>query len=146
MRNDDSEGSAGVEFLTGTPSHSGELKGSPLDTSRSLRVADGLLDAKLLHILQHSLGLDQYGRGRQYRNHFATTPESSDGSRIAELVALGFYVGSRTPSDVGRDARLLGYLGAVIDDAFCDFKIPHKVSLAHLIEAARALKQEDAPA
>lgn len=31
-----------------------------------------------LHILQHSLGVDQYGRGDQYRNHFATGEGSVD--------------------------------------------------------------------
>lgn len=31
-----------------------------------------------LHILQHSLGVDQYGRGRQYRNHFVTGEGSTD--------------------------------------------------------------------
>lgn len=30
--------------------------------------------ARDLEILQHSLGLDQYGRGREYRNHFVTGP------------------------------------------------------------------------
>jgi hypothetical protein len=28
-----------------------------------------------LHILQHALGLDDFGRGKAYRNHFATGPE-----------------------------------------------------------------------
>ena len=28
-----------------------------------------------LHILQHALGLDDYGRGKAYRNHFVTGPE-----------------------------------------------------------------------
>lgn len=31
-----------------------------------------------MHILQHALGLDQYGRGREYRNHFCTGPGSVD--------------------------------------------------------------------
>jgi len=33
---------------------------------------------KLLHILQHSLGVDQFGRGNQYRNHFVTGEDSTD--------------------------------------------------------------------
>lgn len=28
------------------------------------------MEQQLLHILQHSLGLDKYGQGRQYRNNF----------------------------------------------------------------------------
>ncbi|MHB0986236.1 MAG: hypothetical protein ACYC05_11690 [Sulfuricella sp.] len=35
------------------------------------------MDSKL-HILQHSLGLDKYGDGNQYRNHFVTGPGSTD--------------------------------------------------------------------
>ena len=42
-----------------------------------------------LHILQHSLGLDQYGEGRQYRNHFVTGPGSDDFDDCRELVADG---------------------------------------------------------
>lgn len=46
------------------------------------------MDSKL-RILQHSLGLDQYGAGRQYRNHFVTG-EGSDGFPLCrELVAEG---------------------------------------------------------
>ena len=42
-----------------------------------------------LHILQHSLGLDQYGAGRQYRNHFVTGEGSDDFPLCRELVAEG---------------------------------------------------------
>lgn len=28
-----------------------------------------------LHILQHALGVDRYGRGRQSRNHYVTGPQ-----------------------------------------------------------------------
>jgi hypothetical protein len=38
-----------------------------------------------LHILQHSLGLDQFGQGVAYRNHYVGDPES-----CRPLVALGF--------------------------------------------------------
>lgn len=43
-----------------------------------------------LHILQHSLGVDQYGNGNQYRNHFCTGPGSDDFGACNELCALGF--------------------------------------------------------
>ena len=42
-----------------------------------------------LHILQHSLGVDQYGRGNQYRNRFVTDAGSTDGLLCQELVADG---------------------------------------------------------
>ena len=36
------------------------------------------IGAAELGILQHALGLDQYGHGRQYRNHFVTGVGSTD--------------------------------------------------------------------
>lgn len=43
-----------------------------------------------LHILQHSLGLDEYGQGKTYRNHFVTGPGSDDYDDCLALVAAGF--------------------------------------------------------
>ena len=48
------------------------------------------MDKELLHILQHSLGVDQYGIGPQYRNRFVTGPGSKDFENCAKLVELGF--------------------------------------------------------
>ena len=45
-----------------------------------------------LKILQHSLGLNQYGEGRQYRNHFVTGPGSADYDDCLALVADGLMV------------------------------------------------------
>jgi hypothetical protein len=42
-----------------------------------------------LHILQHSLGLNEYGQGNQYRNHFVTGEGSKDYPACKELVAEG---------------------------------------------------------
>lgn len=42
----------------------------------------------LLHILQHSLGLDQYGRGRQYRNYYVAGGAAV--GRCQELAAMGY--------------------------------------------------------
>lgn len=42
----------------------------------------------LLHILQHSLGLDQYGDGLQFRNHFVAGGDNI--ARCRELVAGGY--------------------------------------------------------
>ena len=36
------------------------------------------MSAEILHIIQHSLGCDQYGRGTMYRNHFVTGDGSVD--------------------------------------------------------------------
>ncbi len=41
------------------------------------------MTAEQLQILQHSLGVDQYGRGEMYRNHFCAGGDD-------ELVALGY--------------------------------------------------------
>lgn len=41
-----------------------------------------------LHILQHALGVDQYGQGRQYRNHFCAG--GKDEQLCRELVEMGF--------------------------------------------------------
>jgi hypothetical protein len=48
------------------------------------------MNPKLLHILQHSLGLDEYGRGTFYRNRFVTGEGSTDHPLCMELVALGY--------------------------------------------------------
>lgn len=41
-----------------------------------------------LHILQHSLGVDKYGQGEMYRNHFCAGGKDEDLCR--ELVAMGY--------------------------------------------------------
>lgn len=51
-------------------------------------VAELKLTARQLEILQHSLGVDQYGRGRMYRNHFCAG--GGDVAICQELVALGY--------------------------------------------------------
>ena len=58
------------------------------DPSRKLLPAPRPVKEKL-QILQHSLGVDQYGRGEQYRNHFATGPGGSDWDVCQELADLG---------------------------------------------------------
>lgn len=51
-----------------------------------------------LHILQHSLGADQYGRRERYgdRNHFCAGGKDEDICK--ELVALGYMVQHETTS------------------------------------------------
>ena len=42
-----------------------------------------------LHIMQHAIGVDQYGRGEQYRNHFVTGEDSIDWPICNALVERG---------------------------------------------------------
>lgn len=46
------------------------------------------LTPEQLQILQHSLGVDEYGQGDQYRNHFCAGGDDEDICR--ELVAMGY--------------------------------------------------------
>ena len=46
------------------------------------------LTSKQLEILQHSLGVDQYGQGEMCRNHFCAGGDDEDTCR--ELVAMGY--------------------------------------------------------
>lgn len=48
-----------------------------------------------LHILRHSLGLDDSGRGNQYRNYFAANPSDPD---MARLGAAGLMELVKTPT------------------------------------------------
>lgn len=45
--------------------------------------------SSVLHIIQHSLGVDQFGQGNQYRNHFVTGEGSIDHPICMEAVGLG---------------------------------------------------------
>ena len=45
--------------------------------------------ADMLHILQHALGVDKFGRGDQYRRHFVTGEGSLDHPTCMEAVAQG---------------------------------------------------------
>jgi hypothetical protein len=60
------------------------------------------MDSKL-HILQHSLGLDEYGEGRQYRNHFVTGPGSDDWGHCVSLVGDGLMTQQRGNALTGGD-------------------------------------------
>lgn len=42
-----------------------------------------------LHVLQHAVGLDDYGRGRDYRNHFCTEEGTVDWPLCMAHVAAG---------------------------------------------------------
>lgn len=75
------------------------------------------MNPKHLHILQHSLGCDQYGQGTQYRNHFVTGPGSEDFDDCRQMAAEGLlkdhgaqrmYAGDHlfTVSDKGKAVML----------------------------------------
>lgn len=53
-----------------------------------------------LHILQHSLGLDRYGRGTMYRNHFVAGNGSTDHTLCESLAALGLMKAATTNPDL----------------------------------------------
>lgn len=61
----------------------------------------GFDPARGLHILQHSLGVDQCGQGEQYRNHFATDPGSTDHPDCMALVAAGLMALRGAPPWMG---------------------------------------------
>jgi hypothetical protein len=56
------------------------------------------LTKEQLHTLQHSLGVDQYGRGNHYRNRYVCDPGDSV---IDSLVAAGLMVDASAPSFCG---------------------------------------------
>lgn len=60
---------------------------------------NGALSSAALGILQHSLGLDKYGRGRDYRNHFVTGPGTRDFDPCLALVEAGL-MGDRGVHDL----------------------------------------------
>jgi len=48
------------------------------------------LDPKMLHVLRHSLGIGEQGRGAIYRNHFVAGAGSADHETCLHLVSLGY--------------------------------------------------------
>lgn len=56
-----------------------------------------------LHILQHSLGLDAFGRGVSYRNHFCTGPGGDDYAECLALVARGLMTRTKGNEITGGD-------------------------------------------
>lgn len=50
-----------------------------------------------LHILRHSLGLDDNGHGREYRNHYVSGPGHHSCRLLQELVTAGYMEERRSP-------------------------------------------------
>lgn len=55
----------------------------------------------LLGILQHSLGVDHYGQGRRYRDHFVAGPGHADFETCLQAKALGLMRHHENPHVVG---------------------------------------------
>jgi hypothetical protein len=53
----------------------------------------------LLHILQHALGRDQYGKGSDYRNHFCAGEGSEDFVLCRDAVSQGL-MREHPPSEI----------------------------------------------
>lgn len=60
-----------------------------------------------LHILQHALGVDEYGGGEQYRSHFVTGEGSVDYPYCMALVRQGLMVRRETRLCGGDDLFLV---------------------------------------
>lgn len=54
---------------------------------------------EMLHILQHSLGVDQYGRGTQYRNRYVIGPDS-DEFLTCQLMAIDGLLKDHGPQTI----------------------------------------------
>lgn len=57
----------------------------------------GAVSKTQLHYMQHALGLDEYGQGSWYRNHFVSGPECDGWEALCEIEQLGLMV-RRGPS------------------------------------------------
>lgn len=65
-----------------------------------------------LAILQHALGVDEFGRGAQYRRHFVTGPGSDDFAACCTLVEAGHMIRqSGSPLTGGDDLFLVTHEG-----------------------------------
>jgi hypothetical protein len=66
-----------------------------------------------LHFMQHALGLDEYGQGTWYRNHFVSGPDCDGWEELCDLEQLGL-MRRRGPSPLfGGDD---GYCFTVTDE------------------------------
>lgn len=69
------------------------------------------ITTKQLHILRHSLGLDDTGRGREYRNYYCTGPDCDGWSDVQVLIGEGLM------HDCGPVAMWGGSHGITVTDA-----------------------------
>ena len=84
-----------------------------------------------LQIVQHTLGLDQYGQGSMYRNRFVSGPGHHDQPEIDQLVAEGLMEDCSShvhPSLLGPGARLFCVTDAGIEWVKANSPKPPKIS------------------
>lgn len=87
------------------------------------------MTSEQLHIIQHSLGCDQYGRGTRYRNHYcASTGPGSNEAVLVSLVEAGLMKEHRSPSFVPSDMRTFSVTPAGIEAMERESPKPPKVS------------------
>ena len=79
--------------LTSTPNNKRANQEACSCLVERIVIGINIMKKELLQILQHSLGVDQYGNGEQYRNSFVTGPESDDFEYCSQLVADGLMEG-----------------------------------------------------
>jgi hypothetical protein len=57
--------------------------------------------SEMLSVIQHSLGVDKFGQGDQYRDHFVTGEGSTDWPICMEATGLGFMKRHASPAHFG---------------------------------------------
>ncbi|MDQ5988409.1 MAG: hypothetical protein CSYNP_04169 [Syntrophus sp. SKADARSKE-3] len=83
------------------------------------------MEPELLHILQHSLGLDQYGNGRQYRNHYVAGSGAVE--NCCALVEAG-YMKEYHPSTLSGGDPVFTVTRKGIDAVSLESPIPPKLT------------------
>ena len=83
------------------------------------------ISTDLLQILQHSLGLNQYGEGKQYRNHYVAGGD--DAAKCRELVAMG-YMAERPSSELTGGDPLFQVTPAGVDVVALQSPAPPKLT------------------
>lgn len=99
------------------------------------------LETDLLHILQHSLGLDQYGEGRRYRNHFVTDSTSDDGRKCEQLCALGYMTAHGSLGELSGGMNTYSLTPAGIDAVALQSPAPPR--LTHSQQRYRSFLRSD---
>ena len=90
-----------------------------------------------IHILQHSLGVDKYGSGRQYRNHFVTDPAGADYEACISLCQIGLMASH------GRSELCGGMHVFVVTDEGKKFVVTHSEQEPKLTRAQKQLVQSE---
>lgn len=116
------------------------------------------LEKELLHVLQHALGLDEFGRPSRgyrpspdddfpgcYRNHFVTGPGSKDWYRCQYLVAQGFMVNHGGREIYGKDSCCFSVTQAGFDAVKAQIPKPPKRTRGQIRWAAFRSLREVAP-